>query len=112
MGGQGFATDGEKPRVGQHPLETVRGWYRRDDLFRLRKRVRFPMVLRIWVNWPAFLRHDPPSSAKMLVKVICAFPVSAVYASVSAEWARLVLARVDFTVSDRSYCVKSITLEA
>ncbi|RRT79601.1 hypothetical protein B296_00013580 [Ensete ventricosum] len=36
----------------------------------------------------------PPSSAKMFVKNLRACPVGAVYASESAEWARLVLARV------------------
>ncbi|RRT43403.1 hypothetical protein B296_00051631, partial [Ensete ventricosum] len=42
---------------------------------------------------PRCTAWGPPSSANIIVKNLCACPVGAVCASVSAEWARLVLAR-------------------
>ncbi|RZR72229.1 hypothetical protein BHM03_00011314 [Ensete ventricosum] len=73
----------------------------------------------------------PPSSAKILVENLCACPVGAVCASVSAEWAceahvlsvatvvcRPYLCQVDRTIANSSMlvlgrlrCVRLITLE-
>ncbi|RRT37261.1 hypothetical protein B296_00035745 [Ensete ventricosum] len=83
-----------EPRVGHHLPKVVWSWPGYGDLFRLLRVVRLRAVLRIRVTKWAFFDMGPPSSAKMFVKNLRACPIGAMCASVSAERARLVLARM------------------
>ncbi|RRT56765.1 hypothetical protein B296_00013738 [Ensete ventricosum] len=94
MGDPGFATGGENPNSVNILQKQFRVGADAMTSSTLGRGFGSPRCFALALFGERSCDMGPPSSAKMLVKIFCARPVSAVCASVSAEWAQSTLACV------------------